>query len=73
MPKGWYNINGEKSLVKGCSAFGTEALSEVLASNLAVSLCLNHIEYKLMPARFFKELAVKKINVNLFLVVLSRA
>lgn len=59
LPKGWYNINGKKSLVKGCSAFGTEALSEVLASNLAEVLCLKHVEYELMLARFFGELAVK--------------
>lgn len=59
LPKGWFNINGEKSLVKGCSYFGTEALSEVLAYNLAESLCLKHIVYKLMPARFFRELEVK--------------
>lgn len=38
LPKGWYRINGKKELVKGCSTFGTEALSEELASNLAASL-----------------------------------
>lgn len=62
LPKGWYEINGKIELVKGCSATGTEAISEVLASNLAVSLCLNHIEYRLMPARFFRELEVKNDN-----------
>lgn len=66
LPKGWYKINGKIELVKGCSATGTEAISEVLASNLAQSLNLKHIPYRLNPARLFKSLAVQNDSCPFF-------
>ena len=68
LSKGWYRVDDQLVMVKGNSiteagTAGYEPYSEVMASRIAQVLNLPHVEYTLLPARFFPDIRTYSCDV----------